>query len=301
VTASLAHGISICAAGIACSPGDEVVIPHSEYPSLALPFLAQGHRGLNVRWAPKNEAGRTDLNAIEAAIGDRTVAVALSHVEFADGFRNDLQALAALCRARGIVLIVDATQSLGAVPIDIDGWGVHAIAIHGYKWVHSGFGIGLAIFSEEGIERIRPTHAGGQSVCVNPYVPEPELIWGPGATRFETGSPPFTLIAGMAASLTLVEEVGVERVLPHTLPLLDRLKVGVEERGYMVASSWEPSERSQIVAVTSGARETDERLHVTLTEAGVATALRTRGLRVAPSFYNNEEDIDRLIDALPPR
>jgi selenocysteine lyase/cysteine desulfurase len=85
------------------------------------------------------------------------------------------------------------------------------------------------------------------------------------------------------------------------LRLLDRLKSGVEERGYDVVSSWDPEHRSQIVAITGGSRATDERLSVTLTEAGVATALRPRGIRVAPSFYSDESDIDRLIDALPAR
>jgi cysteine desulfurase/selenocysteine lyase len=301
ITSSLAHGISIAAAGIQCSDGDEVIVPHSEYPSLALPFLAQEARGLRVRWVPKNADGRTDLNAIEAAINERTRAVALSHVEFADGFRNDLQTLGALCRAREVLLIVDATQSLGAVEIDVDGWGVHCIAAHGYKWVHAGFGIGLAVFSEEGIERIRPTHAGSQSICVDGFVPEQQLVWQPGARRYETGSQPYTLVAGLAASLTLIDEVGMPNILPHTLRLLDRLKRGVEERGYDVVSSWEPSERSQIVAISGGSREADERLNVTLTEAGVATALRPKGLRVAPSFYSDESDIDRLVDALPPR
>jgi selenocysteine lyase/cysteine desulfurase len=200
-----------------------------------------------------------------------------------------------------LLLIVDATQSLGAVPINVDGWGVHVIAAHGYKWVHAGFGIGLAVFSEEGIERIRPTHAGGQSICVDGFVPEQQLVWQPGARRFETGSQPYTLIAGLATSLTLVEEVGVENVMPHAQRLLDRLKPGVEERGYEVVSSWDPAERSQIVAISSGSRETDERVQVTLTEAGVVTALRPRGIRVAPTFYSDESDIDRLIDALPPR
>lgn len=301
ISASLAHGISIAAAGLDCRPGDEVVIPHSEYPSLALPFLAQEYRGLKVRWAAKNAEGRTDLNAIEAAINERTRAVAISHVEFADGYRNDLQALGALCRQRGILLIVDATQSLGAVEIDVDGWGIHCLAAHGYKWVHAGFGIGLAVFSEEGIEAIRPTHAGSQSICTEGFVAEQQLVWQPGARRFETGGQPFTLVAGLAASLTLVSEVGVANVLPHSAALLDRMKAGVEERGYDVVSSWKPEERSQIAAITSGNRETDERLSVTLTEAGVVTALRPKGLRIAPTFYNDATDIDRLIDALPPR
>jgi selenocysteine lyase/cysteine desulfurase len=299
IVASAAHGISICANGIDWRDGDEVVIPHSEYPSLAIPFLALADRGVRVHWARKNATGRTDLNAIEAAITPRTRAVALSHVEFADGYHNDLRALGSLCRDHGLLLIVDATQSLGAVPLDVDGWGVHAAVAHGYKWLHAGFGIGVAAFSAEGMERIRPTHGGSASVCENPYVDEPRVTWHPTAQRFEPGGQPFTLISGLRGSLSLIDEVGFERILPHTLTLIDQLVAGVTEKGYAVSSSLEPDRRSQIVAVTAGNPDADLRAHVALSEAGVVTALRSRGIRVAPTFYNDANDIDRLIEALP--
>ena len=101
IVSSAGHGISICAAGIDWRDGDEVVIPHSEYPSLAIPFLAQEDRGIRVRWAAKNDDGRTTMDAIESAITARTRAIAISHVEFADGYLNDLVELGQLCRNRG--------------------------------------------------------------------------------------------------------------------------------------------------------------------------------------------------------
>ncbi|MDQ3547427.1 MAG: aminotransferase class V-fold PLP-dependent enzyme [Chloroflexota bacterium] len=299
IVASAAHGISICASGIDWRDGDEVVIPHSEYPSLAIPFLAQAERGVHVRWAPKVADNRTDLNAIEAAMTLRTRAVAISHVEFADGYCNDLAALGALCRDRGVLLIVDATQSLGAVPLDVDGWGVHAAVAHGYKWLHAGYGIGVAVFSAEGMERIQPTHGGSASVCENPFVQEPRLTWHPTAQRFEPGGQPLSLASGLRASLLLIEEVGHELILPHALRLIDRLVDGVTARGYTITSSLEQPYRSPIVAFTSGSSDGDLRAHVALSEAGVVTAIRSRGIRVAPGFYNDASDIERLIEALP--
>lgn len=299
IVASAAHGISICATGIDWHDGDEVVIPHSEYPSLAIPFLAQAEHGVQVRWAPKTAAGRTDLNAIESAISPRTRVIALSHVEFADGFRNDLAALGALCRDRGLLLIVDATQSLGAVPIDVDGWGIHAAVAHGYKWLHAGFGIGVAAFSAEGMERIRPMHGGSASVCENPYVPEPHLTWHPTAQRYEPGGQPFSLISGLQASLSLIDQVDHGRVLPHVLQLIDRLIEGVTAKGYAINSSLDPMHRSSIVAISAGSPDADLRALVALSEAGVVTVIRSRGIRVAPSFYNDASDIERLIEALP--
>ncbi len=299
IVSSAGHGISICAAGIDWRNGDEVVIPHSEYPSLAIPFLAQGDLGVRVRWAAKTDDGRTSMDAIESAITARTRAIAISHVEFADGYLNDLAELGQLCRDRGLLLIVDATQSLGAVPINVDRWGIHAVVAHGYKWLHAGFGIGVAVFSSEGMERIRPTHGGSASVCGNPFVAEPIVTWHPTAERFEAGAQPFALIAGLQASLTLIEGIGPEWILLHARGLIDRLVGGVVDKGYRVSSSLESKHRSQFVALTSGTSDGDLRAHVALTEAGVVTAIRSHGIRVAPTFYNTSDDIDRLIEALP--
>ena len=144
-----------------------------------------------------------------------------------------------------------------------------------------------------------PTHGGSASVCGNPYVPEPSVAWHPTAERFEAGAQPFALIAGLHASLTLVEGIGPERILSHARGLIDRLVGGVVDKGYRVNSSLESKHRSQFVALTSGTSDGDLRAHVALTEAGVVTAIRSRGIRVAPTFYNTNDDIDRLIEALP--
>jgi cysteine desulfurase/selenocysteine lyase len=93
--------------------------------------------------------------------------------------------------------------------------------------------------------------------------------------------------------------VGHLNVLPHVQTLIDQLIPGVEAKGYSVASDLTPERRSTIVAITAGSPEADTRAHVALSEAGVVTALRPRGVRVAPTFYNDASDITRLIDALP--
>ena len=103
----------------------------------------------------------------------------------------------------------------------------------------------------------------------------------------------------MRASLSLIEEVGHEHILPHALQLIDRLVDGVMAKGYMVASSLEPSHRSSIVAITGGSPDADLRAHVALSEAGAVTVTGSSGIRVAPSFYNDASDIERLIAALP--
>jgi cysteine desulfurase / selenocysteine lyase len=298
---SLADGMNLMAHGVDWKDGDNVLIPVDEFPSVVYPFLNLQSKGVELRYVQKNAEGRTDLNLIEAAIDGRTRAVALSYVEFMDGYRNDLKALGALCKARGIELFVDATQGLGAQPIDLPETGVSAVAAHGYKWLMAGFGVGCVVFNADAIERIKVTYAGRLSVKGGFEDAEYKLDWRDGAGRYQTGGLNTLGLTGLHASLSLVTEAGPEWTRQHTLGLLDKLVEGVQGMGYEVASDLTPERRSQIMAFTSGDHTRDGELVEQLTRANVAVTLRGRGVRVSPYFYNNEDDIERLLEALPPR
>jgi cysteine desulfurase/selenocysteine lyase len=298
---TLADGMSLLATGVDWREGDNVLIPVDEFPSLVYPFLNLAHRGVSVRFVPKNDAGRTDVALLEAAMDGRTRAVALSHVEYMDGFRNDLVELGTLCQARGIELFVDATQSLCAQPIDVNTCGVTAIAAHGYKWLMGSFGIGVVVFAPGAVERIRPTYAGRLSVDAGFEDHEYRLEWRSGAARYQTGGHNLLGLTAMRTSLTLIREAGPVWTAQHTLGLNDRLLAGVSEMGYTVASDMDPRHRSQIVAFSSGDPIRDGELVDELERAHVSVTLRGRGVRVSPYFYNTLADVERLLEALPPR
>jgi selenocysteine lyase/cysteine desulfurase len=297
-TASLAEGMNIMLNGIEWIAGDNVIVPVEEFPSVAFPALNLERKGVEVRWAAKSSELRTDLSKIEALMDARTRAVAISHVEWADGFRNDLQALGALCRGRDIELFVDVTQSLGAQPIDVTNWGVSGVAAHGYKWLLSSFGTGVMVFNEDAFQRITPTYAGRMSVKNEGKL---TLDWKDTAERFQTGGFNMPTITAMHASLSLVSEVGPERSAAHTATLVDRLAEGLTQMGYEIVSDLSPEHRSQIISLTSGDLERDKRLVAELEERKVSVVMRARGVRISPYFYNTEVDIDRLLEALPPR
>ena len=296
--ASLAEGMNIMLNGIDWIAGDNVIVPVEEFPSVSFSALNLERKGVEVRWAEKSPELRTDLAKIEALMDARTRAVALSHVEWADGFRNDLQALGALCRARDVELFVDVTQSLGAQPIDISNWGISGVAAHGYKWLLSSFGTGVVIFNEDAFKRIMPTYAGRMSVKNEG---ELALDWKDTAERFQTGGFNMPTITAMHASLSLVGEVGPVRSAAHTATLVDRLAEGLTQMGYAIVSDLSPEHRSQIISFTSGDLERDKRLVSELEERKVSVVMRARGVRVSPYFYNTDEDVDRLLEALPPR
>jgi len=298
---SLADGMNLMAHGVDWKDGDNVLIPVDEFPSVVYPFLNLQSKGVELRYVEKNAEGRTDLNLIEAAMDDRTRAVALSYVEYMDGYRNDLKALGALCRSRDIELFVDATQALGAQPIDLPETGVSAIAAHGYKWLMAGFGVGCVVFNPDAIERIKVTYAGRLSVKGSFEDAEYKLDWRDGAARYQTGGLNTLGLTALHASLSLVTQAGPEWNRQHTLGLLDKLAEGVQSMGYEVASDLTPERRSQIMTFTSGDRTRDNELVEQLTRANVAVTLRGRGVRVSPYFYNTEDDVERLLEALPPR
>jgi cysteine desulfurase / selenocysteine lyase len=297
---SLADGMNLLANGVDWREGDNVLIPVDEFPSVVYPFLNLTRRGVELRYVEKNADGRTDLSMIEAAMDERTRAVAISHVEYMDGFRNDLHALGSLCKSRGVELFVDATQSLCAQPIDVENSGVTAIVAHGYKWLMSGFGIGVCVFASDAIERIDVTYAGRLSVKAGFEDHSYTLDWRDGAARYQTGGLNTLGLTAMRSSLTLIREAGPEWTREHTLRLHDRLIEGVTSMGYQVASDLRPEHRSQILTFTSGDSGRDGELVAELERAQVSVTLRGRGVRVSPYFYNTEDDVEKLLEALPP-
>lgn len=300
-TSSLAEGMNLLLNGIDWNAGENVVMPTAEFPSVVYPALNLQHRGVTVKMVEKDADGRTDYGRLEAAIDDKTRAVAISHVEFADGFRNDLKALGEVCKSRGVELFVDATQSLGAQPIDIDETGVTAISAHSYKWLMASFGIAPVVFSKGSHERIRPTYAGRNSVVGSWEDPEFKLEYRPDAGRFQTGGMNIMGLTALRASLTLVREVGPAASSAHTNALIDRLAAGVGDSGYSIVSSMDPTYRSQIVTITTGDLERDNEVVAELVSRNVQVTMRPKGIRVSPYFYNTNEDIDRLLEALPPQ
>lgn len=296
---SLADGMNLLANGMEWRDGDNVLIPVDEFPSVVYPFLNLTRRGVELRYVQKSAEGRTDPALIEAAMDERTRALAISHVEYMDGYRNDLERLGEICRSGGVELFVDATQSLGAQPIDVPRSGVTAIVAHGYKWLMAGFGIGPVVFAPDAIGRIDVTYAGRLSVTHGFEDHNYELNWREGAARFQTGGLNTIGLTAMHASLSLITQAGPGWTREHTLSLHDRLADGVTRRGYAVMSDLTPDRRSQIMTFSSGDLTRDGEIVSELEKARVAVTLRGRGIRVSPYFYNTEDDIDRLVEALP--
>lgn len=298
---SLADGMNLLAHSIDYVPGDNVVLLEGEYPSVVLPFRNLHREDVSVRLVPRDAAGRADLDQIAAAMDSRTRAMAISYVEFIDGYRNDIKSLGALCRDRGVELFVDATQALGIQPINVPEFGATAVVSHCFKWLMAGFGLGVVVFAPGAVERLHVTYAGRLSVRSPFDDPEYALDWREGAARFQTGGLNEAGMTALHSSLALVTEVRPERSAAHSLELLDVLAEGLTSAGYRIVSDLTPERRSQILTFTSGDQQQNDEIARRLKEARVSVTQRESGFRVAPYFFNTAHDIDRLLEALPVR
>jgi selenocysteine lyase/cysteine desulfurase len=292
-----ADAAGVVANGLDWLPGDEILVVEQEFSSFVYPWKNLERYGVVTRVVPKRD-GRTDPALIAEAMTPRTRLLAISDVEYQDGFRNDLAALGAICRERDILFVIDASQSLGSVHCDAAAWQADVVLAVGYKWLMGMHGIGVLAVSEPAMARIRPSAPGRLSVSGAVETSDYALDWQPDARRYQTGAPNWLGILALAESAGLVEDLGAAACQSHSRALSDLLITGLQARGLSIVSDLDPARRSHIVAFTTGSRAGDEALAARLAERDVILSLRGLGLRASVHFWNNGDDISRLLQAI---
>ena len=294
--ASTTHGLGLVAEGFPWRDGDNVVTAAEEYPSNLFPWMNLADRGVALRTVPSRD-GRVWVEDLAAAMDDRTRVLTISHVEFASGFRNDLDALAELCRRRGAALCVDAIQGLGPLTIDVRRTPVDFLCADGHKWLLGPEGAGLLYVRRDWIDRLRPLGVGWHSVVGSYNVPRPELTLKPNAQRWEGGSFNMVGLQGLGASLALLLELGPEPVSRRILDRAAAVRELARSAGWQVHGSTRPDDLSGIVALVRDGVDPDAFAR-RCRDRGLALACRRGRVRVSPHVYNNQDDLDRLAEAL---
>jgi len=291
-------GLNIVANMLDYPAGSNVVTTDLEYPSVVYPWLKK-KLGVEVRYV-KNVDGRVFVEDMEKAINDQTVVVTISHVGYANGFRHDLKILAEIAHEHGAYLIVDAIQSLGTIPVDVERDDVDFLTASCYKWLLGPAGVGYLYVRKELVERFDPPFIGWASV--KPEVFETLEFWdiwqlqlSKTASRFEVGSPSFISFVGAATAIQLLLDIDIENIQKRVLGLTELLIDSVKNLGFRLTTPEDKECRSGIVHfLIDKAQERLERLR----KKGIVVSARSNGLRVAPHFYNTEEEIERLIREL---
>jgi cysteine desulfurase / selenocysteine lyase len=293
-----ATGINTVAASLPLRPGDNVLVLDGDYPANIYPWQQLAYRGVLTKVVPQHQGG-LDIERLVARIDRRTRVIALSTVMFATGFRNDLATVGQICKERGIYFAVDAIQSLGAFPMDVQALNIDFLAAGSQKWLLSTPGAGFLYVRKERLDELEPgAYVGAGSVVDSMNYLDYNLTLPPTADRFNLGTPNIAGALALQASIGLIQEVGVEAIAQQISVLVDALINDLTERGYELAASAAPEHRAGIVvAQMPDAPAVCARLE----EAGIIATPRGAGVRFAPHFYNTQEEIARVGEVLGDR
>ena len=261
-----------------------IVYGDGEFPSVRYLHQAQAERGAEVVVVAQGD----DHDLVEA-IDERTQLVLLSHVLFKTGLVQDVEPVIQRAHEVGAHVLLDAYQSVGAVPLDVGALGVDFATGGSVKWLCGGPGAGWLYIRPDLAERLEPTLVGWQGHA-DPFAFEPELRYASGAARFLTGTPNVPALYAATAGYDIIEEIGVAAIRDRSLELTSRLTGLLDEAGYEVVSPREPELRGATVVV----RVPDApAVHAELQRREILCDFRPDvGLRLGPHFFTTEEEID---------
>ena len=291
------EGLAFVANGWDWKAGDEIIGTAVEYPANVYPWMDLERRlGLKYIQVPEKN-GRIEIADIFGAVTTKTRMIAISHVEYASGFRNDVVAIGEFCREHNILFCVDAIQSLGVLPVDVRAMKIDFLSADGHKWLLAPEGCGIFFCRKDLIEKVRP-EIGWMNVIDAQNYGNYDLTLRSDAKRFECGSYNIPGILAMNASMKLIEEIGIDLISKRVLALTDALVEGLKRKGYEVISSRSEGEASGIVSFVSRTHDHKE-INRELMWKKIVLALREGRLRASPHFYNSPEQIELVLNALP--
>lgn len=279
--------------------GANVVSVDIEYPSVTYPWLRMSRMtGVEVRLVQTlPDPSAFSIEDVAAAVDDRTAAICVSHVQYATGHRLDALELARLAHSHGALLVLDATQSAGVVPIDAPGTDQDVVISSAYKWLCGPLGGAFCYLRPEVWERFDPPFVGPRSTRNTYAFDATRIDLAPAARRMEYSTISYAAAIGVGACIEYLMEIGVDRILAHDLALGSRLIEGVERLGGVVVTPRDPGGRAGIVSVRFPGRDADA-LARRLAEAKVLVAPRLGAIRFAPHLYNDHADVDRALSEL---
>ena len=292
-------GIASIANGLTWTAGDNIVSFAREFPANFYVWRRiRDEFGVEMRFADEHN-GRIDIDEFISMIDGKTRVVAISAVQFASGFRADLERIGRAARAVDALFCVDIIQAFGAMPLDLPAQYVDAACGASHKWLCSPEGCGILYLSDRARERVKPTLVGWISVGSPWDFEDREQEFRPTALAWESGTGSASLFYGLEQSLTLLRDAGATNIEAHLADLTGLLCDSLGGTNYDLISSRLPGEKSQIVCVKHRGGLASNHIAKQLEAQNIIVSPRGDRLRIAPHFYNNVEDIERLVAALP--
>ncbi len=289
------QGISTIASGLTWNSGDKVLIPRPEFPANVYPWMNLERDGVEVRFVDRQN-GRISVRELEKAVVPGTRLISVSSADYMTGYRCDLEELGRFCRQKGLFFCVDAIQTLGVVPMDVQKANIHFLATGSHKWLLSTMGCGALYISKEVNDQLHPEQVGWHSVLDAENFLRFRLDLRPDARRFEPGTMNVAGIYALGAALDLLLEAGIENIFQKVKGLNDLFYEGLQERSLPVVTSMAEPERSGILSF-SPSRDAKE-THRFLMKKKVMVSERGGMIRLSPHFYNDSNDVSGFFKAL---
>jgi selenocysteine lyase/cysteine desulfurase len=291
---STSWGTNLVAQSYDWKPGDSVVGDDMEFPTNHYPWKLLARRGVEYRIAA-NRGGRISAEDIASKIDGSTRVVAVSWVAFHNGWVYPLDEIGRLCRERGILLVVDAIQGLGALPIDVSKTPVDVLIADPHKWLLGPEAAAIFYVAESAREKLPPPFLGWWNLKSRGEFLDYSGEFVDSARRFEPGSLPAAQIAGLSASLDLLMEVGLETVRDRIMVVVRKLKSGLEQRSWRVTTP-EPPSSGILAGVPPGASAWA--MARSLEQRGILVTAREKAVRFSPHFFNDEREVERVLEAI---
>ncbi|HKX83416.1 MAG TPA: aminotransferase class V-fold PLP-dependent enzyme [Pyrinomonadaceae bacterium] len=292
-------GFASVAAGLKWRKDDNIVSFAEEFPANYYAWRrVRDEFGVELRLCPERN-GRIDLDEFIGLIDTNTRLASISSVQFASGFKADLERIGRATRSVDALFAVDIIQGLGATAYDLPAQFVDIASGASHKWLCAPEGCGILYLSDRARDRVDPAVVGWISVETPWDFEDREQPFKPNALTWESGTGASSLFYGLEQSLKLLTETGLEKIEAYLDDLSDTLCDAIGGKDYEIVSSRASDEKSAIVCIRHRNGVSANDIAEGLEKENVVISPRVDRVRIAPHFYNNHDDIARLVDLLP--
>lgn len=299
ITTSATEALAQVAWWLRPGAGTNIVSLDIEFPSVTYPWLRVSEEtGAEVRLAKASaDPAALTLDDVARLVDERTAVICISHVQYATGLRFDPAALALLAHAYGAVLVLDATQSAGAVPLDVRSVDIDVLVAGAYKWLCSSFGASICYLRRDIRERLRPPFVGWRST-VDPFVFDAtRLSLASQARKLEYSTRAYESSVALAAAIDYLLDLGIDRILAHDLALGSLLIDGLDALGAEIVTPRGSHLRAGIVTARFPDRD-GAHIAARLTAAGVIVSPRFDATRFSLHMFNDANDVAHALNVL---
>lgn len=295
VTTSASAGVNAVASALDFTKRrNKIVTTENEFPTIGQTWHAQELRGAVVHHIPSTADLRVDVAAMIAAIDDETLMVSITHGCYHNGAVTELEPIIEAAHKVGALVLVDAYQTVGAVPLNLSTLKADFVVGGTLKYLLGVPGVGFLYARSETTSHLIPTSTGWFAakdifaMGIHSYDPAKD------ARRFESGTPAIPSLYPSSTGLKMVIDIGIENIHSYVTGIHEAIRSGIESLGGTVITPKNRAHHGAMLAVAS----LDENAHVSALEAeNVVTSSRGGNIRVSPHFYNNYEDVEKIIAA----